>query len=145
MARKEFVSSLPVVMVADEKQAAKVATAVETPEPGGFRVGIWIGMLLGMLTGGLAGAVTMLLLAPQSGQRTRAKLRRQGVELREQMADSMEDAMGQAGDRAHQITHDVRRQAAKLEHRGQVMFDGQMDNLTTMVEAGKDAVQSIRE
>ena len=145
MARKEFVSSLPVVMVADEKQAAKVATAVETPEPGGFRVGIWIGMLLGMLTGGLAGAVTMLLLAPQSGQRTRAKLRRQGVELREQMADSMEDAMGQAGDRAHQITHDVRRQAEKLEHRGQVMFDGQMDNLTTMVEAGKDAVQSIRE
>ncbi len=145
MARKEFVESLPVVMVADEKQAAKVATTVETPESGDFRVGVWIGMLIGVLTGGLAGAVTMLLLAPQSGKRTRAKLRRQSDELREQMVDSMEDAMGQAGDRAHQITHDVRKQAERLEHRGQVMFDDQKDNLSSMVEAGKDAVQSIRE
>ncbi len=145
MARKEFVNRLPVVMVADEEQAAKADTRVEAHESGDFRIGMWIGMFIGMLTGGLAGAVTMLLLAPQSGQRTRAKLRRQSHELREQMVDSMEDAMGQAGDKAHQITHDVRKQAEKLEHRGQVMFDGQMDHLSTMVEAGKDAVQSIRE
>ena len=144
MARKEFVNSLPVVMVADEKQAAQVDTRVEAHESGDFRIGMWIGMFIGMLTGGLAGAVTMLLLAPQSGQRTRAKLRRQSDELREQMADSMEDAMGQAGDKAHQITHDVRKQAEKLEHRGQAMFDDQKDNLSTMVEAGKDAVQGIR-
>ena len=144
MARKEFVNSLPVVMVADEKQAAQVDTRVEAHESGDFRIGMWIGMFIGMLTGGLAGAVTMLLLAPQSGQRTRAKLQRQSHELREQMVDSMEDAMGQAGDKAHQITHDVRKQAEKLEHRGQVMFDDQKDNLSTMVEAGKDAVQGIR-
>ena len=144
MARKEFVNSLPVVMVADEKQAAKADKLVEAPESGDFRIGMWIGMFIGMLTGGLAGAVTMLLLAPQSGQRTRTKLRRQSHDLREQMVDSMEDAMGQAGDKAHQITHDVRKQAEKLEHRGQAMFDDQKDNLSTMVEAGKDAVQGIR-
>jgi gas vesicle protein len=145
MARKEFVNSLPVVMVADEQQAAKVAPPVEAHESGDFRIGMWIGLLIGMLTGGLAGAVTMLLLAPQSGQRTRAKLRRQSHELREQMVDSMGDAMVQAGDKAHQISHDVRKQAEKLEHRGQAMLDGQMDNLSSMVEAGKDAVQSIRD
>ena len=144
MARKEFVNSLPVVMVADEKQAAKVDQRVEAPESGDFRVGIWIGMLIGMLTGGLTGAVTMLLLAPQSGQRTRAKLRRQSHELREQMVDSMGDAMVQAGDKANQITHDVRKQAVKLEHRGQAMFEDQKDNLSSMVETGKDAVQGIR-
>ena len=145
MTRKEFVDSLPVVMVANEKQASQVDNTVEAHESGDFRIGMWIGMLIGMLAGGLVGAVSMLLLAPQSGQRTRAKLRRQSDELREQMADSMGDAMEQAGDKAHRITHDVRKQAEKLEHRGQVMFEGQMDNLSTMVEAGKDAVQSIRE
>ena len=43
MARKKFVNSLLVVMVADEQQAAKVATAVEAPEAGDFRIGMWNG------------------------------------------------------------------------------------------------------
>ena len=39
------------------------------------------------------------------------------------------------------ITHDVRKQAEKLEQRGQEMLDGQRDNLATIVEAGKNAVK----
>ena len=38
MARKEFVNSSPLVMVADQKQAAKVDKLVEAPESGDFRV-----------------------------------------------------------------------------------------------------------
>mgnify|MGYP003380975869 CR=1 FL=1 len=56
----------------------------------------WIGLLVGLLTGGLAGAVAALLLAPQSGKRTRTKLLRQGDELRQQAAETVEDAMAQA-------------------------------------------------
>ena len=37
----------------------------------------------------------------------------------------MEDAVDQARDKSHQITHDVRKQAKELEHRGQAMLDGQ--------------------
>jgi gas vesicle protein len=89
--------------------------------PGGFGVG----MLTGTLIGGLAGATAMLLLAPQSGKRTRAKLQRQSHELREQAADTVEDAVDQARGAARQITHDVRKQAEELEQRGQKMLDGQ--------------------
>jgi gas vesicle protein len=64
-----------------------------------------------MLIGGLAGAATMLLLAPQSGKRTRAKLQRQSQQLREQAVDTMDDVMTQARDKAGQITHDIREQA----------------------------------
>jgi gas vesicle protein len=84
----------------------------EAHEPRGSWAGLLIGgLLIGLLVGGLAGAVAMLLLAPQSGKRTRAKLQRQGAELREQAAETMGDAVEQARDKAHQITQDVRKQA----------------------------------
>ena len=63
--------------------------------------------LAGLLIGGLTGAVAMLLLAPQSGKRTRAKLYRQSAEWREQAADTMGDAVASARDKTRQITHDV--------------------------------------
>ena len=76
-------------------------------EPGGSLAGLLAGLLIGLLIGGLTGAVAMLLLAPQSGKRTRAKLYRQGAEWREQAADTMGDAVASARDKARQITHDV--------------------------------------
>ncbi len=93
----------------------------DASEPRGF----WIGLLAGLLIGGLAGALALLLLAPQSGKKTRAKLQRQGHELREQTAETVEGAMTQARVKARQITHDVRKQAKKLEQRGQAMLDEQ--------------------
>lgn len=91
---------------------------------------LWVGMLAGLLIGGLAGAVAMLLLAPQSGKRTRAKLRRQSHELREQIGDTVEnveDAMADASDKGRQFKHDVRKQAEKLEKRGHALVDGQKE------------------
>ena len=89
--------------------------------PGGF----WIGLLAGVLIGGLSGVLTMLLLAPQSGKKTRAKLQRQGHELREQTAETVKDAVAQAHGKARLLTHDVREQAKELEQRGQALLDGQ--------------------
>ncbi len=83
----------------------------------------------------------MLLLAPQSGKKARAKLQRQSHKLRKQTAETVEDAVTQARSTARHITHDVRKQAKELEQRGQTMLDGQRDNLATIVEAGKNAVQ----
>ena len=88
-------------------------------------VGFWSGMLAGSLIGGLAGATAMLLLAPQSGKRTRAKLQKQSNELREQAADTVEGAVDQARGAARQITHDVRKQAVELEQRGQAILAGE--------------------
>ena len=84
-------------------------------------------MLAGSLIGGLAGATAMLLLAPQSGKRTRAKLRRQSRALRDQTAETMEyveDAIADARDKTQDMTHDARKQADKLEKRGHALLDG---------------------
>jgi gas vesicle protein len=64
----------------------------------------WAGLPTGLLIGGLAGAVSMWLLAPQSGKRTRARLMRQGQELREHATETMDDAVTSAKAKAHQIT-----------------------------------------
>ena len=76
-------------------------------ETGVSLVGLLAGMLISLLIGGLTGALVMLLVAPQSGKRTRAKLHRQSAEWREQAAETVDDAVAQARDKARQITHDV--------------------------------------
>ena len=89
------------------------------------------------------GALAMLLLAPQSGKRTRAKLQRQSHELREQTAETVEDAVAQARVKARQITADVHEQAEALQQRGQDMLDEQKKRLSTVVKAGKSVTRSF--
>lgn len=100
------------------------------------------GFLAGLLVGGMLGAVAMLLLAPQSGKRTRAKILRQGIELRDQASETIEDAVAQARVKAHQIGADVRGQTSELQERGQGLLDEQKERFFTAVEAGKKAVRS---
>jgi len=81
--------------------------ANDAHESGASWVGLLAGMLISLLIGGLTGALVMLLVAPQSGKRTRAKIHRQSAEWREQAADTMGDAVASARDKTRQITHDV--------------------------------------
>jgi gas vesicle protein len=66
------------------------------------------GFLAGLLVGGLAGAGAMLLLAPQSGKKTRAQIQQRSIELRDQTVKTVEGATAQARGKARQITDDVR-------------------------------------
>jgi gas vesicle protein len=93
----------------------------------GLLTGLPLGWLAGALSGALVGAGAMFLLAPHSGKKTRAKLLRQGRDLRDQAEESMGDAADQARDDVQQMSHDLRRQAKKLERRGQELFDGQKE------------------
>ncbi len=106
-----------------------------------------LGFLAGLLIGGLAGAVTMLLLAPQSGQRTRSQIQRKGVELREQATQAIDETMDEARDTGRRISADVHKQAGKLQktaermqQRGQALLDGQKERWSPVVEAGQKAV-----
>ena len=95
----------------------------------------------GALFGGLVGAVTMLLLAPQSGKKTMAQIQHKSIELRDQTTDAVDDAVALAGDKARHISAGVRKQARELEQHSQAIFDDQKKRWTTLVEAGKAAAQ----
>lgn len=99
------------------------------------------GFLTGALIGGLIGAGTMLMLAPQSGKATRAKIQHAGVELRDQTVAGIEDAVAQTRAKAGQMKADVRVKANELQQRGQDMIDEQKERWTPVVEAGQKAVQ----
>jgi len=77
----------------------------------------------GLLIGALAGAVAMLLLAPQSGKKTRATIQQKSIELREQTTGAVEDAVAQARTRARHIRAGVHEQAGALEERGHDVQD----------------------
>jgi gas vesicle protein len=105
-----------------------------------------MGFVAGMLIGGLAGAGAMLLMAPQSGRRTRVQIRRKGVELRDQAAHSMEEAAEQVRTTSQQITANVQKQgdklqqqAEKLQQRGQRAIDQQKERWAPVVEASQKA------
>lgn len=78
--------------------------------------------LAGLLLGALVGAGAMLLLAPRAGKQTRSKIQKQGAKLREQAADSMEEIVTTAGDKAHQVTDTVQQGVGELQQHAQDML-----------------------
>jgi gas vesicle protein len=58
-------------------------------------------LIIGLLLGALAGAGAMLLLAPQSGKRTRKQIRRKGRTLRKQATRSIEGGANQVRAKVH--------------------------------------------
>jgi gas vesicle protein len=99
--------------------------------------------LAGLLLGGLLGAVVMLLLAPQSGRKTRASMRHEGKALRDQVAGTVEGAVTQTRDRAQRVRDSLQRQTKELRQRGQDMLDEQKEVVSTAVERGKTALHNV--
>ena len=99
------------------------------------------GFLAGLLVGGLAGASTMLLLAPQSGKRTRAQIQEKGIDLRDQTVKTVEDTVSQVRTKADQLTNTIYKHAEDLQQRGQELLDEQKERWMPVVEAGKTAAQ----
>jgi len=100
-----------------------------------------LGVLVGMLIGSLAGAVTMLLLAPQSGKRTRLQIREKGIELRDQAIGVVDDVVAQVRLEANKVARDGRRKANHLLHQGQSLVADQIEYVSDAVKAGKKAIQ----
>lgn len=95
----------------------------------------------GLLLGGLIGAAVMLLLAPQSGKKTRKQIRRKSRDLRNQTSDTIEDGVDRAREKAQQVTTSIHEQAEDLQQHGQDVVEGQRERWEPVVEAGKTAVQ----
>jgi len=101
-----------------------------------------LNVLVGVLIGGLAGAVTMLLVAPQSGKRTRIQIREKGIELRDRATGIVEDAVAQVRLNGNKIARDGRRKANELLHQGQNLVAEQVEYVSDAVKAGKKAIKS---
>ena len=74
-----------------------------------------------MLIGGLVGAVTMLLLAPQSGEDTRMQIQEKSIELRDRTTGMVEDAMAQVRLDRNRFTISGRQKAKELLNQGQAL------------------------
>lgn len=101
-----------------------------------------LSVLAGLLIGGLAGAVTMLLLAPQSGKDTRTQIQKRGIELRDQTTEMVEDVMAQVRSDSNKITMGGRQKAKELLHHGQALVVEQLEHVSEAAQAGKKAIQT---
>jgi gas vesicle protein len=99
-------------------------------------------VLFGMLVGGLVGAVTMLLLAPQSGKDTRKQIQDKGIELRDRTSGYLEDTMSQLRSSADKITLEGRQKINELKQHSQELAVEQLDKVSEAALAGKKALQS---
>jgi gas vesicle protein len=100
------------------------------------------GILAGMLIGALAGAVTMLLLAPQSGKDTRIQIQQKGIELRNRTTELVEDTLAQVRTNANKITMGGREKLEELKKHGKDLAVEQLDRVSDVVKAGKAAVKN---
>jgi gas vesicle protein len=100
-----------------------------------------LGVFVGLLVGGLAGAVTMLLLAPQSGRETRIQIQKKGIELRDQTTKMIEDTVAQVRSNANRISASGRMKAEELLHHGQELVVEQLDHVSEAAQAGKKAIK----
>ena len=89
---------------------------------------------VGLLVGGLAGAAASLLMAPQSGKETRVQIQQKGLELRDQAAETMDDAANRVRVKANQITADFRQKAEGLQKKTLKVVSEKLDRFTTLVE-----------
>jgi gas vesicle protein len=86
--------------------------------------------LAGFLVGGVAGAAATLLLAPQSGEETRAQIRQATVELQ----DKAELTLNEAHAKAEAVAADVKRRAEELQMQSKVILEEGQKQLTQAVE-----------
>ena len=68
-----------------------------------------LNLLMGLIIGGLAGFAAMLLLAPQSGQKTRVQIGQKSIELQDRAADTFNDLVALAHFDDREILTETRR------------------------------------
>lgn len=107
--------------------------------------------LLGFVIGGLTGAVVALVMAPQSGEETRAVIKEKAIELKDKAGETMDEAYtraeaaaAEARMRADDLTKIARERAEELGRKGQVVLEEQKAKITSKVDTvrGKKSSQS---
>jgi gas vesicle protein len=101
-----------------------------------------LNVLTGVLVGGMAGALAMLLMAPQSGKKTRMLIQEKGIELRDQTSDMLEDAFAQISKDSRKLSREGQRKAKQLIHQSQSLVEEKIENVADALKAGKKALMN---
>ena len=95
----------------------------------------------GLLVGGLAGATVSLLMAPRSGQETRDQIQHKGIELRDEVTETADNAVAQVRRKSQQVSTEVREKVGELKQRGQKLMDEQREHFSTVLTGENDKVK----
>lgn len=108
--------------------------------------------MAGFILGGLVGAVTALLLAPQSGEDTRAYIKDKSIELKDRAVETAEEARTRAEEaasearaRVDEVTKQAKQTVEDIRKRGEEMLEEQRQKFESAVEAGKQAAKQKKE
>jgi len=100
----------------------------------------------GVIIGGVAGAVTAYLTTPQTGKKTRAQLRKKGLQLQKQATGTVDDAwtqveeaLEQALAKGQQVKDDTGNKVKALGKRGQDMLDERIEQVESVLESLRSA------
>ncbi len=104
--------------------------------------GSGMSVVTGLLIGGLIGAGVALLMAPRSGEETRAEIRNKSMEYRDRTKDVVNDTVSQAKSKAGDLKDGVLEKAEDLKQRGKQTAAQQLDHLSQAAESGKSRVQN---
>ena len=99
----------------------------------------------GFLVGGLVGAATALLMAPQSGEETRAIISEKSIELKDAASTAAEDAIARAeaaAEEARAYADDLKVKAEEAIANIQKAQDQAVDEIE---EAADEAVDDVEE
>ena len=104
--------------------------------------------LIGFVVGGVAGAITALLLAPQSGEETRAIIKEKSIELADRAGETVDDAYSQAEKAAieartrfDELAKLTRDRSTELAQRGQVILEEQKTKISEVLPKRKAAAE----
>lgn len=98
-------------------------------------------VVTGLLIGGLIGAAAALLMAPRSGEETRAEIKNKAIEYRDRTRDVVNETVSQAKSKADELKEGVVEKADELRHRGKRAATQQLDNVAQAAETGKSRIQ----
>jgi len=90
--------------------------------------------LAGAILGSLAGAGAMLLMAQQSGRKTRDQIALRSFEMRDKASDAVDEVVAQTRDTARKITSDLRAKARDIQHSGEQMLAEQKARMNAVAD-----------
>jgi gas vesicle protein len=112
------------------------------PEEYAYEMGSGLSKVVtALLVGAAIGGVVMLFLAPASGKKTMARLRKKTMKLADHTMETMDDTMKQARHRLDKATAGVRKQAKSLSGRSRDLLDEQKERVADVVETGRKRIR----